>query len=86
MTKKRPHGAHARGRQVSEKQLARIMVLNRHACTPEAAINTRLSGGGTSPFGTGQQCRFTWRKPCLTFPDLYHGGKRGYLVGIDPKM
>ena len=75
-------------RQVSTKELARIMGVKTVApCTPETAL--RHSGyhvGGTSPFGTRKSMPVYMEE---TIPDLsriyINGGKRGYLVGIDPR-
>lgn len=75
-------------REVSTKQLARD--LNRRTiqpCTPETA--QKHSGylvGGTSPFGTRKPMPVYVEASILDLPRIYiNGGKRGYLVGIDPK-
>lgn len=74
-------------RQVSTKQLARQIGAKTIApCTPEAA--TRHTGylvGGTSPFGTRKAMPVYMEKTILDLPRMYvNGGKRGYLVGLDP--
>ncbi len=75
-------------RQVSEKQLARIMdVKTVTPCTPDIAH--KHSGylvGGTSPFGTRTTMPVYMEETILDLPRIYiNGGKRGYLVGIDPQ-
>ena len=74
-------------RKVSTKNLARqIGVKKVEPCTPEAA--SRHSGylvGGTSPFGTRKRLPVYVEKTVLDLKRIYiNGGKRGYLVGIDP--
>jgi Cys-tRNA(Pro) deacylase len=75
-------------RKVSTKNLARqIGVKKVEPCTPEAA--NRNSGylvGGTSPFGTRKRLPVYVEKSVLALAKIYiNGGRRGYLVGIDPK-
>ena len=74
-------------RKVSTKNLARqIGVKKAEPCTPEAA--SRHSGylvGGTSPFGTRKTLPVYVEKGVLALDKIYiNGGRRGYLVGIDP--
>ena len=74
-------------RKVSTKNLARqIGVKKVEPCTPEAA--NRHSGylvGGTSPFGTRKTLPVYVEKSVLDLAKIYiNGGRRGYLVGIDP--
>jgi Cys-tRNA(Pro) deacylase len=74
-------------RKVSTKNLARqIGVKKVEPCTPEAA--NRHSGylvGGTSPFGTRKKLPVYVEKSVLALKKIYiNGGRRGYLVGIDP--
>ena len=74
-------------RKVSTKNLARqIGVKKVEPCTPEAA--SRHSGylvGGTSPFGTRKRLAVYVEKSVLDLKRIYiNGGRRGYLVGIDP--
>ena len=76
-------------RQVSTKNLAReIGVKSVEPCTPDAA--QRASGyllGGTSPFGTRKALRVFVEAGVLELPRiLINGGRRGYLVGIDPQV
>lgn len=74
-------------RTVSTKNLAR-QAGRKHVepCKPEVA--QRHSGylvGGTSPFGTRKPMSIYMERSILTLPTIYiNGGKRGYLVGIDP--
>jgi len=74
-------------RKVSTKNLARqIGVKKVEPCTFEAA--NRNSGylvGGTSPFGTRKKLPVYVEKSVLGLAKIYiNGGRRGYLVGIDP--
>ncbi|MBQ0958950.1 aminoacyl-tRNA deacylase [Ideonella sp. 4Y11] len=76
-------------RQVSTKNLAReIGVKSVEPCKPEVA--QRHSGylvGGTSPFGTRKLMRVFVEAGVLDLPRiLINGGKRGYLVGIEPAV
>jgi Cys-tRNA(Pro) deacylase len=73
--------------QVSEKQLARIMgAKDILPCSPENAFKyTGYLVGGTSPFGTRTAMPIYMEETILNLPRIYiNGGKRGYLVGIDP--
>jgi Cys-tRNA(Pro) deacylase len=75
-------------REVSTKNLARQAGLKKVApCHPDVA--QRHSGyqvGGTSPFGTRKQMPVWVEADVLTIPVVYiNGGRRGYLVGIDPQ-
>ena len=74
-------------RKVSTKELARQAGAKRIApCKPEVA--TRHSGyliGGTSPFGTRKRMPVYLERTVLDLPRIYiNGGRRGYLVGMDP--
>jgi Cys-tRNA(Pro) deacylase len=74
--------------EVSTKQLARFLGVKSVApCEPETA--QRHSGymvGGTSPFGTKKVMPVMMEETILDLPTIYiNGGKRGYLVGIDPR-
>jgi Cys-tRNA(Pro) deacylase len=75
-------------REVSTKNLARILnVKSVHPCASEIA--TKHSGylvGGTSPFGTRKKMPIYMEETILNLSKIYiNGGKRGYLVGIDPR-
>lgn len=75
-------------REVSTKNLARqIDVKKVSPCKPDVA--QRHSGylvGGTSPFGTRKALPVYVEASILELPRiLINGGKRGYLVGIDPQ-
>jgi Cys-tRNA(Pro) deacylase len=75
-------------RQVSTKELARtIGVKTISPCSPEAALrHTGYMVGGTSPFGTRKALPVYMEETILALPRIYiNGGKRGYLVGVDPK-
>lgn len=74
-------------RKVSTKNLARrIGVRSIEACRPEDA--SRHSGylvGGTAPFATRKQMPVYVEKSILELTKIYiNGGRRGYLLGIDP--
>ncbi len=76
-------------RKVSTKNLARqIGAKSVEPCAPEVA--NRHSGylvGGTSPFGTRRQMPVYIEESILTLPRIaINGGRRGYLVGIDPRI
>jgi len=76
-------------RQVSTKNLARaIGAKSVEPCAVEAA--QRHSGylvGGTSPFGTKKAMPVVVEAGVLALPRIFiNGGRRGYLVGIDPAV
>ncbi|MBS0426139.1 MAG: aminoacyl-tRNA deacylase [Proteobacteria bacterium] len=76
-------------RTVSTKNLARqIGAKSVEPCKPEVA--QRHSGyqvGGTSPFGTRREMPVFIESTVLELPRiLINGGRRGYLVGIDPQV
>jgi Cys-tRNA(Pro) deacylase len=75
-------------REVSTKELARTLgVKTVQSCTPDTA--QRHSGymvGGTSPFGLRKEMPVYVEETILELPKIYiNGGKRGFLVGLDPK-
>jgi Cys-tRNA(Pro) deacylase len=75
-------------REVSTKELARILgVKSVRPCPPETA--ERHSGymvGGTSPFGLRKPLPIYVEASVLELPRIFiNGGKRGLLVGLDPK-
>jgi Cys-tRNA(Pro) deacylase len=75
-------------RTVSTKNLARqIGAKSVQPCKPEVA--NRHSGylvGGTSPFGTRREMPVYIEESILALPRIaINGGRRGYLVGIDPQ-
>ena len=76
-------------RQVSTKNLARQIGCKTVApCQPEVA--NRHSGylvGGTSPFATRREMPVYVESTILALPRIVlNGGRRGYLVGIDPQL
>jgi len=76
-------------KQVSTKNLARAIGAKAvEPCKPEVA--QRHSGflvGGTSPFGTRKTMPVYVEAGVLALPRvLVNGGRRGYLVGIDPAL
>ena len=76
-------------RQVSTKNLARdIGVKSVQPCAPEVA--QRHSGyliGGTSPFGLRKALPVWVEASVLALPRIcINGGRRGFLVGIEPRV
>ncbi|MBB4224805.1 aminoacyl-tRNA deacylase [Variovorax guangxiensis] len=76
-------------RTVSTKNLARqIGAKSVEPCKPEVA--QRHSGymvGGTSPFGTRREMPVYVESTVLELPRIVlNGGRRGYLIGIDPQV
>ena len=76
-------------RTVSTKNLARqIGAKSVEPCKPEVA--NRHSGylvGGTSPFGTRRAMPVYIEESVLALPHMtLNGGRRGYLVGLDPQV
>jgi Cys-tRNA(Pro) deacylase len=76
-------------RTVSTKNLARqVGAKTVQPCKPEVA--NRHSGylvGGTSPFGTRKEMPVYIEETILALPKiLINGGRRGYLVGIEPQV
>ena len=76
-------------RKVSTKNLARqIGAKSVEACKPEVA--NRHSGylvGGTSPFATRKSMPVYIEESILALPEIaINGGRRGYLVRINPQV
>ena len=76
-------------REVSTKNLARQIGVKRvEPCTPEAV--QRASGylvGGTSPFATRKPLPVYVEESVLALPRmLINGGRRGFLVGLEPRV
>ena len=76
-------------RKVSTKNLARqIGRKSVEPCKPEVAH--KHSGylvGGTSPFGTKRDMPVFIEETILTIPRIFiNGGRRGYLINIDPQV
>jgi Cys-tRNA(Pro) deacylase len=74
-------------KQVSTKALARTLgVKTISPCTPEVANrHTGYMVGGTSPFGLRKTMPIYMERTILDLPRIYiNGGRRGYLVGLDP--
>jgi Cys-tRNA(Pro) deacylase len=76
-------------RQVSTKKLARALgVMSVEPCSVEVA--QRHSGylvGGTSPFGTRKAMPVCVEASVLALPRIWiNGGRRGFLVGIEPAV
>jgi Cys-tRNA(Pro) deacylase len=72
---------------VSTKNLARaIGCKSVEPCKPEVANrHTGFLVGGTSPFGTRKAMPVYVEKTIFDLPRMYiNGGRRGYLVGMDP--
>jgi len=76
-------------RKVSTRNLARqIARKSVEPCQPEVA--SRHSGylvGGTSPFATRKAMPVFFEQTILALPRmLINGGRRGYLVGLEPAL
>ena len=74
-------------RKVSTKELARVAGVKRISpCKPEVA--QRHSGylvGGTSPFGTRKRMPIYLERSVLELDRIFiNGGRRGYLLGMEP--
>ena len=74
-------------RKVATKELARAAGAKRvFPCKPDVA--QRHSGylvGGTSPFGTRRKMPVYLERSVLSLPRIYiNGGRRGYLLGMEP--
>jgi Cys-tRNA(Pro) deacylase len=75
-------------REVSTKELARQMGVKKISpCTADDAHrHTGYLVGGTSPFGTRKKLPVYVEETILDLPKIYiNGGRRGFLVSIDPK-
>jgi Cys-tRNA(Pro) deacylase len=76
-------------REVSTKQLARRLgVKSVQPCAPETAQkHTGYVVGGTSPFGTRARLPVYVERTIFALPKIYiNGGKRGFLVSIEPRV
>jgi Cys-tRNA(Pro) deacylase len=76
-------------RKVSTRELARVAGAKRiFPCKPEVA--QRHSGylvGGTSPFGTRKTMPVYLERSVLDLPRIYiNGGRRGFLLGMEPRV
>ena len=76
-------------RKVSTKNLARLIgAKSVEPCSPEVA--KRHSGylvGGTSPFATRRAMPVYIEETILALPRIViNGGRRGYLVGLEPQV
>lgn len=74
-------------REISTKELARaIGAKTVSPCAPDVAQKqTGYQVGGTSPFGTRRALPVYVEKSIFDLPRIYiNGGKRGFLVAIDP--
>jgi Cys-tRNA(Pro) deacylase len=73
--------------EISTKELARaIGAKSVSPCDPNSAQrHTGYQVGGTSPFGTRKSMPVYVEKTIFDLPRIYiNGGKRGFLVAIDP--
>lgn len=74
--------------EVSTKQLARQLGVKAvQPCDPATAQkHTGYMVGGTSPFGTRSRLPVYAERTIFELPKIYlNGGKRGFLVSIDPQ-
>ncbi|HUN64795.1 MAG TPA: aminoacyl-tRNA deacylase [Bacteroidota bacterium] len=75
-------------REISAKELARIIGVRKiEPCDERSALKfTGYQFGGTSPFGTRTPIPVYAEKSIFALPKIYiNGGKRGFLVEIDPR-
>jgi Cys-tRNA(Pro) deacylase len=76
-------------RKVSTKSLAR-QIGCKSVSTCDADVAQRHSGyliGGTSPFGTKKRMPVHVERSVLDLPRIWiNGGRRGYLIGIEPRI
>jgi len=75
--------------EVSTKQLARqIGKKTVKPCAPEVAErHTGYQVGGTSPFGTRKPLPIYVERSILALDRIYlNGGRRGFLVQLDPRL
>jgi Cys-tRNA(Pro) deacylase len=75
--------------KVSTKNLARqVGVKKIEPCPPEVAQrNSGYMVGGTSPFGLRKPMQIYVERSVLALSKIYiNGGRRGFLVGIDPQI
>ena len=75
-------------REVSTKELARVLgVKSVSPCDPSVALRyTGYMVGGTSPLGIRKAIPVYAEKTVFDLPMIYiNGGKRGFLVSLDPK-
>ncbi len=76
-------------REVSTKNLARHLgVKSVHPCDfAQAQRHTGYLVGGTSPFGTRARMPVYAERTIFGLPKIYiNGGKRGFLVSVDPRV
>jgi Cys-tRNA(Pro) deacylase len=76
-------------REVSTRELARQLgVRSIRPCSPDAANrHTGYLVGGTSPFATRKPLLVCMESSILELERIYlNGGKRGFLVGIEPRQ
>ncbi len=75
-------------REVSAKEMARLLGVKavRPAPPADAQRHTGYMVGGISPFGTRKALPVYVEAGILALPRIFiNGGKRGFLVGIDPR-
>jgi Cys-tRNA(Pro) deacylase len=75
-------------RKVSTKALARLLGVKRvvPATAEQASRWTGYEFGGTSPFGTRRQLPVYAEMTIADLPRAYlNAGRRGFLVGLDPR-
>lgn len=76
-------------RTVSTRNLARQIGRKRiEACRPDVAQrHTGYLVGGTSPFNTRKALPLFVERSILDLPRIFiNGGRRGFLVGLDPRV
>lgn len=75
--------------EVSTKELARTIGFKIVApCSPDTALrHTGYQVGGTSPFATRKELPVYMEETITSLPLIYiNGGKRGFLVSLEPQL
>jgi prolyl-tRNA editing enzyme YbaK/EbsC (Cys-tRNA(Pro) deacylase) len=77
-------------RKVSTKELARPGGREAHRAVQARGRDTAISGTSSaapSPFGTRKPMRVYLERSVLELPRIYiNGGRRGYLLGMEPQV
>ena len=72
-------------KEVSTKELARILGVKKVGPSANPQKHSGYMIGGTSPFGTRKAMPVYMEESILDLPKIYiNGGRRGYLIAMDP--
>ncbi len=72
-------------KEVSTKELARILGVKKIGPSANPRKHSGYMIGGTSPFGTRRAMPVYMEETVLDLPKIYiNGGRRGYLLAMDP--